>query len=369
VLTASAALITKESSMKINRFALLALLTLIGAAPSFSRTTFTATGVIDMIPTSMSDDASIVVGTGFFQVPNLYYTEAAGASVIGDGCSSGLPSISGDGTTVLGCHVDVNGKLNAAKWLGGTSWQDLGSEAGALPCDAFLSGAWGVNQDGSLGVGLLWRAQICHANAGYWDLINGGPAIVLQMLFDGPASRANAVNADGSVIVGWQDQPTGERSAAKWVNGVEELILTPGGRLNGEAHAVSADGNTIVGGGYAFGEGAWIWQPEAGVRPILPERIFGEGSLTALDVSDDGKIVVGFSTNNRAFIWRKGAGARNLITFLRSRGAVVPDGWHLIAASLISADGNTIYGWGFNPDNLVEMFKVELNAPAARPSH
>src|SRR5439155_13386947 len=100
--------------MKINRrFALLAVLTFVGVAPAFSGVTFTPTGVIDMIPTSMSDDGTIIVGTGFFGTPNLYYTEASGALVIGDGCTNGLPSISGDGATVLGCHVDVNGNENA----------------------------------------------------------------------------------------------------------------------------------------------------------------------------------------------------------------------------------------------------------------
>lgn len=131
----------------------------------------------------------------------------------------------------------MHGNENAAKWLGGTSWQDLGSERGAVPCGTSLSGAYAVNQDGSLGVGLLWRAQVCDANAGYWDLINGGPARVLPMHFEGPATRANAVNASGNVIVGWQDQPTGERTAAKWVYSgtgyVEELILTTGGGFNG----------------------------------------------------------------------------------------------------------------------------------------
>ena len=57
------------------------------------------------------------------------------------------------------------------------------------------------------------------------------------------------------------------------MKGVEEVLLTPDGEFNGEAHAVSADGNKIVGGSYAFGEDAWIWQPQIGVRPI-----FGEGS-------------------------------------------------------------------------------------------
>ena len=199
--------------MKIKRLALLASLILAGTVSVFSQTTFTPTGVVDMIPTSMSDDGTIVVGTGFFQVPNLYYTEASGASVIGDGCSNGLPSISGDGTTVLGCHVDVNGNENAAKWLGGTSWQDLGSEAGAVPCGTSLSGPFGVNQDGSLGVGLSGERRSAMRSAGTWDLVNGGPATVLPTLFEGPATRANAVNADGSIIVGWSgsNQPASGR--------------------------------------------------------------------------------------------------------------------------------------------------------------
>ena len=215
-----------------------------------------------------------------------------------------------------------------------------------------------MNQDGSLAVGLLYLATLCRANAGTWGLTRDG--IVLPAEFGETAyTRANAVNADGSVIVGWQDQPTGERTAAKWVNGVEEVILTGSGSFNGEAMAVSADGNSIVGGNYGYlNQQAWIWQPDTGVQPIGP---IARASLTALDVSDDGNIVVGFTSNNRAFIWQKGRRARNLITFLRSHGAVVPDGWQLIAASLISADGNIIYGWGFNPDNLIEMYKVVLN--------
>src|SRR5690349_13383913 len=117
----------------------------IASVNAIAAISFVPTGAVDMIPTSISDDGSIVVGNGTFGVPNLYYTESGGAVVIGDGCFSGLPAISGDGTTILGCHVDVNGNENAAKWLGGTSWLDLGSEAGAVPCGTLLSGSYGVN--------------------------------------------------------------------------------------------------------------------------------------------------------------------------------------------------------------------------------
>ena len=349
--------------MKINRFFLLLLLTIAGSVPAFSEATFTATGVIDMIPTSMTDDASIVVGVGTFGAPNLYYTEAGGAVVIGDGCGSGLSAISGDGTTIVGCNVDSDGKFNAAKWLGGTSWLDLGTVEDGVPCDAFLSGSWGLTHDGSLAVGLVYLQQLCQAGAGTWDLINGGPATALPKLFDDRSSRANGVSADGSVIVGWQDQPTGERTAAKWVNGVIELILTPSGGFNGEALAVSADGNVIVGGGYNQHDGAWIWRPATGVQ-----RIWERGkSLTLLDVSDDGKTAVGFTRegahqrHERAFLWRDRKGFILLAECLADHGGVVPEGWDLTVASLISADGTTIYGWGINPDNFVEMFKVVRN--------
>ena len=362
--------------MKITRIALLTVLALSGAVSALANPpAFVPTGVIGMIPTSMSDDASIVVGSGFFGIPNYYYTEASGVSTIGAGCTSGMPAISGDGSTVLGCHVDAQRHENAAKWLGGTSWQDLGSEAGAVPCGTLLSGTWGVTRNGSLGVGLLWLAQVCKANAGTWDLVNGGPATVLPTLFDGPATRANAVNADGSVIVGWQDQLNGERTAAKWVNGIPELIVNDDGSFNGEAHAVSADGKTIVGENYQFTGikfQAWIWRDGQGVSPIGISAHGHLGNFTALDVSDDGTVVVGFirkgQLQQKAFIWKSGHGAAYLDAFLTSRGAIVPAGWTLKSASVISADGKTIYGWGSNPDGLIEMFKVELNTPAAIPT-
>ena len=106
---------------------------------------------------------------------------------------------------------------------------------GGIPCDFFLSGAYGVNQDGSLAVGLLYLATLCRANAGTWDLTNGDVTVLPAEFGETAYTRANAVNADGSVIVGWQDQPTGERTAAKWVKGVEEVLLTPDGSFNGEA--------------------------------------------------------------------------------------------------------------------------------------
>ena len=69
-------------------------------------------------------------------------------------------------------------------------------------------------------------------------------------------------------------------------------------------------------------------------------------SLTLLDVSDDGKTAVGFTReganggHQRAFIWRDGRGAILLAKYLADFGVVVPEGWDLTVASLISADGH-----------------------------
>jgi len=85
------------------------------------------------------------------------------------------------------------------------------------------------------------------------------------------------------------------------------------------------------------------------------------------DLSDDGRIAVGFvrrGFTEDAFIWGKSNGTASLYSYITTRGAVVPAGWSLTVASVISPDGRTIYGWGFNPDNLIEMFKVVLGTPA-----
>ena len=91
-------------------------------------------------------------------------------------------------------------------------------------------------------------------------------------------------------------------------------------------------------------------------------QVFAE---TALEVSDDGKTGRLYQRrgspqgHEHAFLGET-AEAPFLASYLTERGAVVPEGWDLTVASLSSADGTAVYGWGFNPDNLVEMFKVEL---------
>lgn len=83
--------------------------------------------------------------------------------------------------------------------------------------------------------------------------------------------------------------------------------------------AVSADGRTIVGGAYDLGNSAWMWRPQTGVQPIEVSVGGDDAMFTALDVSDNGKIVVGFGRKGprtRAFIWIHGKGGIFLDRYL-----------------------------------------------------
>lgn len=68
----------------------------------------------------------------------------------------------------------------------------------------------------------------------------------------------------------------------------------------------------------------------------------------AYSVSADGSVVVGVS-GNEAFIWDSANGMRSLQTVLTSDFGLDLAGWHLRGATGISADGQTIVGYGNNP--------------------
>jgi hypothetical protein len=55
------------------------------------------------------------------------------------------------------------------------------------------------------------------------------------------------VSGDGQVVIGWQEDPTGPRLGAKWVNRTQELIQGPHG-AGGEAFAANRDGPTTFQG-------------------------------------------------------------------------------------------------------------------------
>ncbi len=320
--------------------------------------TFIALDQSYMVPMSMTTDGSKVVGTGYFGSPAFYWTAAEGVVLLGGGCGAGTAAISGDGSTIVNCIIDDNGKAVAAKWLGGTNWQSLGSVAGAVPCDADLSSAWGIDGTGSTAVGLVWLAQQCRAHAGSWDLVSGGPATDLGSFGERAASRANAISGDGHTIAGWQDDPdTGQREGAKWVDGVESYVVTPAGDHVGEVAFVNHDGTVMAGSSLPYGTGnGWVYTPKKGFQTFGPANPIFWYTATAAS-SDDGSIVGGVSRDQntgtpRGWIWTFKGGKFVWMDDYMAKNKLAA-GWSIGAVMTISADGSTLAGYGIDPDGIV----------------
>jgi uncharacterized membrane protein len=318
---------------------------------------FVPMGEAYLVPQDMNSDGSVIVGRGYFGIPTFRYTAAGGIEILGGGCGAGTASVSEDGNTILSCIQRPDGVEAAAAWTG-SDWQDLGSVAGAVNCDASLSSGWDLSGDGATAVGLVWLAQQCRAHAGVWDLVNGGPATDLGSLYEGRATRANAVNFDGSIIAGWQDDEIGQRAGAMWVNGVQSPVLTEAGESVGEVQFVNADGSVMVGNNYPYGTpNSWIWTAKRGFDAITISNLY---QPFAIDASEDGSVVVGIARprngDPKGFFWTKGK-----VTFLDDYLAKksLAAGWKIGSVSAISGDGKTLAGYGINPNGEVEGFVLE----------
>ncbi|MCP5396764.1 MAG: hypothetical protein H6918_08535 [Sphingomonadaceae bacterium] len=136
----------------------------------------------------------------------------------------------------------------------------------------------------------------------------------------GSSAAINAINADGSVLVG--SDATGPARAVRWVNGnIEDLGVLQNG-ITSFASDVSDDGNVVVGTSQvefspgAYQPRAFIWQD--GVMTPLGvlnnTGVAGNDQSVASAVSGDGTTVIGHGrTANEAgqvipqgFVWRDG---------------------------------------------------------------
>lgn len=285
----------------------------------------------------MSDDAQIFVGEDFTTGALMRYH--ADGTVEGIG-GMGSPDCSATAGDICAGITDA-GYDQAALWLGGTNWQALGGIGGTS--GSSMSTAYDISRDGSTVVGLGWiSAGTAHAFA--WDAVNG---MVDLGSLGGESSRANAVSTDGTVIVGWdQDASTGWWRSARWVNGVEELLAP--GTYAGDCQGVSSDGTWIVGNNHPNNmDGGFLYSDATGFTDL--------GTLSGwqyqghpLDVSDDGKVVVGWSgyfMDQFATIWTEDTGMVLLSEYLLDLGATIPAGMNLSIASAVSNDGTVIIGW------------------------
>jgi uncharacterized membrane protein len=270
-------------------------------------------------------------------------------------------AVSADGSTVVGSGQ------------GAFVWS---SNAGLVPLvdptgTGFLTSANGVSADGSVVVGNSSRGPY------RWEL--GGTFARLIDLPPGTSSNAAwDVSADGASVVGYRHTAAGQE-AYVWTStgGFIGLGDIPGGRFESGATAISADGSTVIGSSISFeqdnfpdppldGWEAFIWTGATGMVSI-GELPGGAVYARAEAVSGNGSVVVGASTEGLstpvAFIWDAAHGMRRLQDVLVAEYGLDLAGWTLFSANGISADGNTIVGWGVGPDGASQGWIATVPEP------
>ncbi len=290
---------------------------------------------------------AVVVGTdntGVFK-----WTLSGGIVHLGETTSTN-PRISDDGSRVT-ATTTVGGISRAAYWSGGTTWTQipgLASISGSMETSAN-----GLSGDGSTIVGLGWATP----GAGHcFSWTSAGGTIDRGGQFSDPSSNGYSTNGNGSVIVGWKNSLANQRTAARWVNGTLSFLSYVAPNMTtyslSEAQNTNASGSIVVGYRVWGGDNsAWRWDASTGNGTLLPNLPGETTSAAALDVSDDGSIIVGHSGGNviggtHSIIWinnqPQGLGDY-LVAHNTPNFPSYPD---IGLVTAISGDGNAIVGRG-----------------------
>jgi probable HAF family extracellular repeat protein len=216
--------------------------------------------------------------------------------------------VSGDGSVVVGESFTPAPPYPefAFIWTQGSGMVSLGVLPGGT-----LSVANGISADGSTVVGVGDAAGI--ADEGVVWKVTGTTvttAFGLGLLSGGTFTDALAVNANGSVVVGFGDSPAyPSNEAIRWtVSGTAVLTTTELGALpgdtNSQANAVNADGSVVVGqSGGGGGNHAFRWTAANGMQSVQSLLVAAGVNMTgwslqdARGVSANGSIIVGYGSN------------------------------------------------------------------------
>lgn len=296
--------------------------------------------------------------TGPFSIwtPETQAVEFIGGIAPGNGVG-GAATFSLNGNFLSGSTL-ANNKVEMARYNRTTqSWTALGSLGVAM--DTARSGGYCISGDGNTVVGNAWKI------GGYTDAVAWNPTegiIDLGTLFAGRSTRANAVNSDATVVVGWQDF-NGPWKSAVWRKNPaggyfpnEYILLDPNGNPNdeynqmGECTAVSGDGNWIGGAGdFANNGNAWIWSAATGVIDLGTLSPGAQSYVAAL--SDNGSVAVGRIQVGPwdpeiPFIWTQANGMQNLNDYAHNVLGIQTGNKLIYSANCMSANGNYIVGYG-----------------------
>lgn len=296
---------------------------------------------------------------------NYTWTEQAGLVMVNqitnDALIPGNPSLSADASVyTLSATNPQTGNAEASLYNPTTQqFTFLGSMGKVV--DGNTTGPYGMSLDGKYVVGGGWLSMI-DFHAYKWSQATG--LVDLGTAVADRNTRANAISADGSTVVGFQESEFGDWNGVYWKNGQQTYITDQNGDKVPEAQEISSNGKWIIGGMYNFN--AWKWSAETGLVVIPhPEAQFGYTGF-ANAINHDGSVIVGnqqafqnVGLPNEGFIWTEATGRIALNTYVDNLG-LDRNGLNLIFPTGISDDGKMISGNGYNANHEYVPFMIKL---------
>jgi len=274
----------------------------------------------------------------------------------GTATSSALGT-SADGSVVVGQSLSAPG-TQSFRWTQVGGMVALGDLPGGPTL--LLSSAQGSSDDGNVLAGAGQSAS--SGGAFRWTQATG--MVDLGALPGESWSGATAISADGGVIVGRSGSEAFRWTEGGGMQGLGDLL---GGSNFSYSYVVSGDGQVVAGlANSGLGTEAFRWV-EGGAMVGLGDLPGGSYSSAAYAASQDGSIIVGrgnyTGSDSDAFIGDNTRGMRDLKQVLIDLGLDLT-GWDLQDAKGISANGQTITGFGINPSGFKGAWVATIPEPS-----
>lgn len=296
-------------------------------------------------------------------------------------------------------RTDKQQVTNMGRYNVETGKIDYAGHLGAISDGISMSSGYGISGDGKTICGLASYADPTsvlnkrHAHAVAWTEEKGLMDLGSNYTNIGRSTRAEAMNSDGSIIVGWQDK-TGPWKAAVWSRNEDGTYPTQNTPIqkdkNGSAddeknlaesaRTISQNGRWIGGQGrsintapLAYSEDAdinnqpWIWSEETGYKRLgLPYEV--EDDVTAIGytsaVNEDGTMAAGFviygSNSMMAFVWTEEHGMLSLDEYLEDVLGQKLGQRTFCSVLDMSDNGRYLSAWGIQNNNAIFAACIDL---------
>ncbi len=307
---------------------------------------------------AISADGSLIVGESDSSsglVPVVWNGNGNG-DMVSLGVSGFARDISADGSVIAGIY-SIGGHNEAFIWTAS------GGVVGLGVAGYTHSYTHAISADGDTVVGQLWGGGV--SQSFLWT--QGGGMQTLPYFVGGRTQSAALGVSDSGLVVGFASHLV-STEAYYWTEASGSLTglgYLPGGNYSA-AYAVTPDGHVISGESEAA-DGKWhpvLWR-DSGSGYVISDLglLGGWDGATAVSLTPDGSVVVGFalpssSGDNIAFRWSSDHGMETVRDWLIGTGVDVGS-WQLNEASDVSADGNTVVGFGVNAAGNTEAYVAQ----------